>query len=282
MQQHYPVGSAGQIDSTEIRLYFYPVGTTGVRPIYANTFLQNWLMSIAANSVATYTAKYPTNSSTLPADISIYAVSPHAHKVNRSMLVYAYKANPVDTIPLIRIPNWDFNWQGFYNFQHMVRVPAGYKLGSKHVYDNTTNNPNNPNNPPVLVTAGTSTSNEMLFDAFQWMVYQPGDDTIDIGNLLSGDSLLNSNEFPFTSKTITSYIYPNPADQSATLIVTNEQVKNCALTLFDIYGKAVNADVTRTADAFLIRRNGLPSGVYFYELHSGKFTGGGKIIFMPQ
>ena len=283
MQQHYPLGSAGQIDSTEIRLYFYPVGTTGIRPIYVNTFLQNWLMNIPANNVVTYTAKYPTNSTTLPAAISIYASSPHAHKVNRSMLVYAYKANPVDTIPLIRIPNWDFDWQGMYTHKHMVKVPAGYKLGSKHVYDNTTNNPNNPSNPPVAVSAGTSTSNEMLFDAFQWLVYQAGDDTIDIETLLSTDSLLNSTpELPFFSSTITSYVYPNPINESTTLIVTNELAKNCTLKIFDIYGKEVPMEITRTADAFLIRRGKTASGTYFYELKSAKFSGSGKIILTPQ
>src|ERR1051326_4260002 len=38
LQMHYPAGTAGQIDSTQIRLYFYPVNTTGIRPVYSNTF----------------------------------------------------------------------------------------------------------------------------------------------------------------------------------------------------------------------------------------------------
>ncbi len=282
-QQHYPAGSAGQVDSTEIRMYFYPIGTTGVRPVYVNTFLTNWLMNIPAGQVKTYTAMYPTNSSTLPADISIYASSPHAHKVNVSMLVYAYKASPVDTIPLIRIPNWDFGWQGMYVHKNMVKVPAGYKLGSKHVYDNTTNNPNNPNNPPIAVVAGTNTTDEMLFDSFQWMLYQPGDENINIGNLLSGDSLLNSiNEMMASSEDISSYVYPNPVTESATLIVMNEKAANCELRFFDIYGKEVPMEVTRKADAFSIRRGKLPAGTYFYTLNTDKFTGSGKIILTDK
>ncbi|TAL62525.1 MAG: T9SS type A sorting domain-containing protein [Bacteroidetes bacterium] len=281
-QQHYPAGSGGLIDSTEIRLYFYPVGTTGVRPVYANTFLTNWLMSIPANTVKTYTAQYPT-SGTLTTAISIYATSPHAHKVNKSMLVYGFRASPLDTIPLIHIPNWDFEWQGMYVHKNMVKIPAGYKLGSKHIYDNTTNNPNNPNNPPQLVSAGTSTTNEMLFDSFQWMYYQTGDENIDIGNLLGGDSLLLSANGPaISAETITSYVYPNPLCESGTLIVTNEQVANCTLKLFDIYGKEVSMDVIRKADAFIIHRGNLPSGIYFYTLHSGKVLGEGKIVLLPE
>lgn len=282
-QQHYPAGSGGLIDSTEIRMYFYPIGTTGIRPVYVNTFLQNWSMVIPANTVMTYTAKYPSGSNTLPADISIYGTSPHGHKVNTSMLVYGYRATPVDTIPLIRIPKWDFEWQGSYTHKKMVKVPAGYKLGSKHVYDNTVNNPNNPSNPPQLVTAGTSTTNEMLFDSFQWMYYQAGDDTIDIGNLLSSDSLLASVNEPFVSgSAITSYVYPNPATEGVTLIVTNEKATDCTVKIFDIYGNAVPLEVTRTSDAFLIRKGNVPAGVYFYTLNSGKISGSGKIIFMPK
>jgi hypothetical protein len=282
-QQHYPAGSGGLIDSTEIRLYFYPVGTVGIRPIYVNTFLQNWTMVIPANTVQTYTAKYPSSTTTLPVDISIYGTSPHGHKVNTSMLVYGYRASPVDTIPLIRIPKWDFEWQGSYTHKKMVKIPAGYKLGSKHVYDNTVNNPNNPNNPPQLVQAGTSTTNEMLFDSFQWMPYQAGDDTIDIENLLTGDSLLSSLNEPFApSNTITSYAYPNPATDRATLIVTNEKASNCGIKIFDMYGNSVPLEVTRTSDAFLIRKGDLPAGIYFYTLYSEKFSGSGKIIFLPQ
>lgn len=282
MQQHYPAGSAGQIDSTEIRLFFYPVNEPGVRPVYVNTFLTNWFMNIPANAVTTYTARYPSGSTTLPSAISIYASSPHAHKINRSMVVYAYRATPVDTIPLIRIPNWDFDWQGFYTHPFMVKVPAGYKLGSKHVYDNTTNNPNNPNNPPVTVSAGTSTSDEMLFDAFQWMYYQTGDELINIGNLLNNDTLLNPNTtgiHEIASTDITSYVYPNPADLSATLIVTNTRTADCELRFFDLFGKEISMEVTRTADAFLIRRGDLPAGAYFYSLRAGEFTGSGKLIW---
>ncbi len=282
MQQHYPKGSAGQIDSTEIRLFFYPVNATGIRPVYANTFLQNWAMSIPANTVMTYTAKYPSGSGTLPSDISIFATSPHGHHVNRSMLVYGYRATPVDTIPLIHIPKWDFNWQGMYVHKNLVRIPAGYKLGSKHVYDNTTNNPDNPNSPPQLVSAGTSTTDEMLFDSFQWMYYQAGDENIDIDSLLANDSLLSTSTHEVSKINISSYVYPNPFTEGATLIITNASSSNCQLRIFDLYGKEVTADVKRTSDAFIIRRGNLPAGTYLYSLRWNEYSGTGKIIITSK
>jgi hypothetical protein len=283
LQMHYPAGSGGQIDSTQIRLYFYPQGTTGIRNVYANTFLQNWVMPINANTTPTFTAKYPSGSTTLPVSMSIFATSPHSHHLCIDMLVYAYRTSPADTIPLIHIPKWDFNWQGLYVHPHLVKVPLGYKLFSRHKFDNTTNNPDNPSNPPVNVSAGTSTTNEMLFDSFEWMYYQTGDENIDIGNLLSGDSLLSSvSEPPVSSETINSYVFPNPVNESATIIVVNERVANCEIKFFDIYGKKIVVDVRRNTDSFTIRKANLPSGVYFYTLSSGKFTGSGKIILMPH
>ncbi|MFI5163647.1 MAG: T9SS type A sorting domain-containing protein [Bacteroidia bacterium] len=284
LQIHYPVGTAGQQDSTQIRLYFYPLSATGIRTVYVNTYLQNWSLSIPANTVKSFTAQYPT-SGTLPTAVSIYAPSPHSHKVNKSMLIYAYRTSPVDTIPLISIPNWNFDLQGFYTFPHMVKVPAGYKLFSKHVYDNTTNNPNNPNSPPALVVAGTSTTDEMLFDSFEWMYYQPGDDTINIGKILSVDSLLTTSvaEPKISSPEITSYVFPNPFNENTTLVIMNtNRITNYELKVYNLYGKEVSVDAVRNADGFVISRKNLPSGVYFYSIKAGKSTGSGKIILMPQ
>jgi hypothetical protein len=46
---------AGQKDNTKIRLYFYPVGTTGVRPVIVKTHLENWNLNIPANTIKTFT-----------------------------------------------------------------------------------------------------------------------------------------------------------------------------------------------------------------------------------
>ena len=286
LQIHYPKGTGGQLDSTCIRIYFYPTSATGIRPVYVNTILQNWSMAIPANTTLPYTASY-----TLPYGFSIYATFPHSHFICKSMLVYAYKASPIDTIPLIRINNWDFNLQGFYTFPKMVKVPSGYKLFTKHVYDNTTNNPNNPSSPPVLVTAGTSTNNEMLFDSFQYLAYQAGDENIDIGSLFANDTLLNTSVNEVSPIHIQSYSFPNPFNDFVKIGYELTRSAETSVSVYNIYGSKVKtlSSQYNSAGAYSVNWDGrnetgtkVPAGIYFYSIRAGKSTTSGKIMLMPK
>ena len=69
------------------------------------------------------------------------------------------------TIPLVKIPKWDFRWQYFYTFPKMVKIPKGSTIAVIGVYDNTTNNPNNPFSPPREVI-GTNGSMRMTDEMF--------------------------------------------------------------------------------------------------------------------
>ena len=296
LQIHYPLGSAGQKDSTQIRLYFYPTTATGVRNIYSSTFLQNWLLFLSPGVVTPATAKYPSGSGTLANALSIYAVSPHAHKVNVSMVINANK--PGDTIPLIRIPKWDFEHQGFYTFRKMVQAPVGYKLFARHIYDNTTNNPNNPNSPPKLVTAGTNTTDEMLFDSFQWMYYQAGDENIDLEALLANDSILSSVNNPSTIYTkINSSASPNPFNETISIKYELPTQTDVIISVFDIYGKLVKfyTRIQENSGVHEISWNGkndadinMPAGTYYYtikagncnSIKAGNCNSSGKLVLM--
>jgi hypothetical protein len=283
LQIHYPLGTAGQKDSTQIRLYFYPIGTTGIRPMFVTTPLQNWSLFLPAGAVTPFTAKYPSSGG-VPAALSIFSTSPHSHKVCTSITVCAY--GPLaDTIPLIRTPKWNFDWQGAYIFPKLVKVPTGYTLFSKHIYDNTTNNLNNPSNPPKLVIAGTSTSNEMLFDSFAWMYYQAGDDTIDVGKIIATDPLVTAvSNIPWVRQ-LSSYVFPNPFGESATLILTGrEKVNEADLFLYDMFGREVRFEhmVNPSADGFVIQKGNLPAGVYFYTIKAGSSFGSGKLVMVSK
>lgn len=286
MQQHYAPGTAGLVDSTEIRIYLYPEGETGIRQMYAATNVQYWCLPqvpcIPANKVTAFTGQ----SDPFPNAISLWGEYPHAHSVNKSMRINAIKPGSklgTDSIKLIQIKNWDFDWEGVYVNKKMIKVPAGYMLHSKHVYDNTTNNPNNPNNPPQAIAFGYKTSDEMLFDSFEWLDYKTGDENLDIEDIMKNDPLIvtSVNELP-AAESIKSHVYPNPASTVATLIITNVLAEKCELKLFDIYGNEVAMDFIRNADSFLIHKGDLSSGVYFYSLKSGNTAGSGKIVFMPN
>jgi hypothetical protein len=294
LQIHYPAGTAGMLDSSQIRLFFYPLGTTGVRPVYVTTPLQNWSLNIPANQVRTFNAVYPTSGG-LTYPISMFAAFPHAHKLATLMEDYAYLTT--DTIPLIRINNWDFDWQGYYTFRNLTKVPAGYKLKARHIYDNTASNPNNPSSPPVNVYAGTSTTDEMLFDAFQWLVYQPGDENVNIDSMLALDPLLQTSatagihEQSFRKDKLNTYAFPNPFDNNVTIGYALDAPSTVSIDVYSIYGTCVRTLQNEMEDAgsHEISWDGknneggkIAAGSYIYIVRSGAQKSYGKLTLLSK
>jgi len=289
MQMHYPAGTVGQQDSTQIRIYFYPPGETGIRPIFSTVALQNWLFSIPANTVQTVSAQYPSVGS-IPYPVSIYSCFPHSHQICTSIENYADAST--NKIKLIKINNWNFHWQGFYTYKKMVKIPAGYVFRGKHIYDNTTNNPNNPANPtPVTVSAGAFTNNEMLFDGFMWSVYLPGDENVDIEALLTNDPLLiGINENNQTSNLELINVFPNPTVNTVNIGFTLKQPQYIELSIFNVLGEKVkiisssSESVGYTQKSWDITDNSgekVAPGIYIYSLQVGEQTHSGKIIVNP-
>jgi len=97
---------------------------------------------------------------TLPVDVHVAGIYPHAHYLGKQMAVYA-------DLPdghrewLIRIDNWDFNWQDDYRYAQPVYLPRGAKIVMEYAYDNSAENPFNPHNPPQRIFYGLHSSNEM-------------------------------------------------------------------------------------------------------------------------
>lgn len=180
LQVHYPFGSTGLVDSTRLNLQFDAspmLRTVRVDPIlYHNApVLQNGPLYIPANTIQTFHEKF-----TLPVaigPITLLTVGPHMHLIAVNTHAYAVTLLQ-DTIPFIRIPNWDFHWQGFYAFRNPVKIPAGSTLHSYATYDNTGGNPHNPNNPPLGVSLGEATTDEMMLTYFYWLPYVAGDENI--------------------------------------------------------------------------------------------------------
>ncbi len=290
LQIHYPVGSAGQVDSTKIRLFFYPLGTTGVRNVYVTTPLQNWTMNLPANTVKTYTAKcsnMAANNSTL----SIFGTFPHSHKIATKIVNYAYSG--IDTVPLIRINKWAFDQQGYYTFNKMPKVSPTYTIMSSHVYDNTTNNPNNPT--PVQVNAGLNTGNEMLFDSFQWLIYQNGDETIDVEAVLATDSLLQPavasiKENHISMGDFRTYAYPNPSEGSVKIGYSIDNPCKVSVDIYSVLGTVVksvssNFENIGTHEILWDGKNNaginLPAGTYVYLVKAGAKQSYGKLTLLP-
>ncbi|HSU58336.1 MAG TPA: tetratricopeptide repeat protein [Bryobacteraceae bacterium] len=101
-----------------------------------------------------------TDSLTLPVDMDLLAIYPHAHYLGK--LVEAWAVLPDGSRRwLIRIPDWDINWQAVYNYRRPVPLPKGTTVKMRITYDNSAANPRNPNHPPRLVLTGNRSEDEM-------------------------------------------------------------------------------------------------------------------------
>ena len=97
-------------------------------------------------------ARYPViDSVTLPVDVDVYTVQPHAHYLAREVKGFANLPDGTQRA-LIYIRDWNFDWQGVYRYARPVRLPAGTTIRMEYVYDNSAANPRNPHSPPQRVS----------------------------------------------------------------------------------------------------------------------------------
>ncbi|HET9697530.1 MAG TPA: tetratricopeptide repeat protein [Terriglobales bacterium] len=110
-----------------------------------------------------------TTDLTLPIDVDVLAIYPHAHYLGRDLLATAILPDGVKKT-LIHIPHWDLKWQGVFRYEKPVRLPKGTRIEMRYVYDNSIDNVNNPSQPPVRVKSGNRASDEM---AHLWLQVLP-------------------------------------------------------------------------------------------------------------
>jgi hypothetical protein len=285
LQMHYPAGTGGLTDSTKIRLYFYPEATTGIRKL-TTIPIKNASFTIPPDSVVSVTGAYPKTGST-PKTISVFSIFPHSHKICTSIVNYA--SNGVDTIPMCRINDWIFEWQGYYTFQNLLKVPAGFKLYGKHVFDNTAAN---PNHSPLSVVAGPGTSDEMLLDVLLCAKYLPGDESIDIKSIIESDSLfIFPQELPGPSVRAVIGAYPNPFHDKLTISCELLSEAEVRLAVYNAMGQKIRELISATESAGLHRYEwdgkldggGVASpGLYLYKLSIGSDEQVGKMMLSPE
>lgn len=102
----------------------------------------------------------------LPVDVDVLSVYPHAHYLGKELQGFATLPNGKRRW-LIRILDWDFNWQDDYRFVAPIHLPRGSVLTMHYTYDNTSDNPQNPSRPPQRVVFGARSVDEMAEMAIQ-------------------------------------------------------------------------------------------------------------------
>ena len=152
VQIHYHPSGKPEEDQSSLGLKFSGPPTKG----RAGIVLSNRRIYIPAGD-SHYVVKTGV---TVPRDVDVFGITPHAHYLGTDMKVDAVL--PDGSVQhLIRIKDWDFNWQGQYRYKGPVHLPQGTHIELEYAYDNSENNPHNPSHPPVPVTWGEETKNEM-------------------------------------------------------------------------------------------------------------------------
>jgi hypothetical protein len=161
LQVHYhPHDASPAPDKTEFAVYFAkktPRATMRVLPIVNQKFQ---IPAGAANykvDAAFPSSEFPIS---LPFAAKLWFVAPHMHLLGKKMTVKMEMPGGEQKC-LINIDDWDFNWQGAYQYKEPIDLPAGTKLSLSAWYDNSSANPRNPNNPPKPVGWGEETTDEM-------------------------------------------------------------------------------------------------------------------------
>jgi len=110
----------------------------------------------------------------LPVDIDVLRVNPHAHYLGKDLQGYALLPDGRKEW-LLWIKDWDFNWQGDYQYAHPIALPKGSKMVMRFTYDNSTNNVRNPNHPPKRIRHGINSEDEMAALGWQALAHTPAD-----------------------------------------------------------------------------------------------------------
>lgn len=179
---HYGPTAIDTFDLSRIEIYFaekrptrpfkeLQMGTLGETPVIPKFIIE-------AGAVAEFTTRYKVSQ-----DMSVLTINPHMHLLGQDFIAFAVSENKKDTIPLIHIPKWDFRWQYFYTFKHILKIPKGYEIVVNATFDNTINNPYNPYAPPKTITESgkhMKTTDEMFQFFITYVPYRAGDENIEL------------------------------------------------------------------------------------------------------
>ncbi len=114
-----------------------------------------------------------TDELTLPVACDVLAIYPHAHYVGKRIEAWAMLPGGGRRW-LVRINDWDINWQAVYTYREPVPLPKGAAVHMRIEYDNSAENPRNPNHPPRRVRNGDRSEDEMGHVWLQVLPHQEG------------------------------------------------------------------------------------------------------------
>lgn len=172
LNMHYAPSPLSSTDQSEIRLYFAknPIEREVKNFTLRENDISNKPFIIKAGEKPVFYI-----SKKIDKTVSLVSVLPHMHLLGKSFRAFAITPNG-EVINLVKIDNWDFNWQMTYQFKKLLKIPAGSTFIVEAAYDNTADNPENPFEPPKDINYGWGTTDEMLNLVLYYVEYHEGDE----------------------------------------------------------------------------------------------------------
>ena len=234
VQIHYAPISTDQTDSTTVNIFFAK-DEEKVERIVDDEIMLPFHLTTGPFSFIIYanTQKSFEGRLTILEDRSLMGIFPHMHMLGKTWEVWLQRPNGTKE-NLIKIDNWDFNWQSNYYFKKYIIAPKGSVIIAKASYDNTKDNPVNPNNPPKNMSWGENTTDEMFYLPILSVPYKAGDENIVFEDQTTPTiSVVKDN--PALS------LSPNPVSQGNLLEISFalERGQPTNVTVFDQSGKLV-------------------------------------------
>ena len=167
MQNHYHPSGKSESDQSEIGIYFAkgPIEKT----VFSVPMIKRDLNIPAGDAHYQVTSTFVT-----PIDLEVIGIAPHMHLLGREMKVIATLPDG-QVKPMVWIKDWDFNWQGRYQYEAPLSLPKGTKIQLEATFDNSSGNPKNPHSPPPDVHWGENTTDEMCLAFIQCQTRKPSD-----------------------------------------------------------------------------------------------------------
>jgi len=194
------------------------------------------------------------------------------HLLGMSWEVYA--VSPAgDTTNLISIPEWDFNWQGTFNFDRFKVLERNSVIHAFATYDNTSENPLNPNNPPQDMEWGERTTDEMYFLPLDFVPYQVGDEDI---VFTDGTTSTDDPSFDRTENKMFP-LYPNPTNGEIKAGFSLVKTDKLNIQVLNLEGKLIhtlksNALYAAGVNLVSFDTGKIPSGVYILNIQGKSFS----------
>lgn len=175
LNMHYAPSPVPDTDQSEIQLYFAKEKIE--REVRNFTLREN---DISNKPFLIKAGQKPTFfiSKKIDKSMSLISVLPHMHLIGKTFRAFVITPDG-EVVNLVKVDNWEFNWQMTYQFKKLLKVPAGSTFIVEGTYDNTAENPENPYSPPRDIGYGWGTKDEMFNLVLYYLDYKEGDENIE-------------------------------------------------------------------------------------------------------